>query len=241
MNALDPLLAALQFLTRVPVRRQFSDKNLADSLLFYPLVGLLIGVVLLLPVLGLSQAPAVGAAITLTVWVLLTGGLHLDGLADSGDAWAGGGSNRERTLEILQDPHCGPFAVVIILLTLMVKFAALQTLIADTGWLPVLLAPVIARATVVGLFVTTPYVRAGGLGSTLASGLQPRAAWLSIAAIGLFCLLAGAFAMLLIALFLCAGLRWLMVKHIGGMTGDTIGACVEICEAGALAIAASLL
>ena len=78
MNALDPLLAALQFLTRIPVRRQFSDKNFADSLLFYPLVGLLIGVVLLLPVLGLSQAPAVGAAITLTVWVLLTGGLHLE-------------------------------------------------------------------------------------------------------------------------------------------------------------------
>ncbi len=241
MIALEPLLAALQFLTRFPVRRQFSDHNLADSLLFYPLVGLLIGIVLMLPVHGLSHVPAVGAAITLAVWVLITGGRHRDGLADSGDAWAGWGGNRERSLEIMKDPHSGPFAVVVIVLTLTVKFAALQTLVAGASWLPVLLVPAIARATVVGLFVTTPYVRADGLGSTLASGLQPRAAWLSIAVTVLLCLLAGAFAMLLTALVLCSGLRWLMTKHLGGMSGDTIGACVEICEAGALAIAASLL
>jgi len=241
MNTLNPLLAALQFLTRIPVRREFPDQDIADSLPFYPLVGLLIGAALLLPMQGFSHAPAISAAISLLAWVLITGGLHLDGLADSSDAWVGSGGTRERALEIMQDPHCGPFAVVVVVVTLMVKFAALQTLVDTASWLPVLLAPAIARATVVGLFATTPYVRADGLGTTLANGLDPRAAWLSIAVTTLICLLAGAFATLLAALVLCFGLRWLMAKILGGMSGDTIGACVEICEAGALAIAALLL
>ncbi len=240
MNTLNSLLAALQFLTRFPVRRKFSDREIADSLLYYPLAGLLIGGFLLLPLQGFSHVPAISAAATLLAWVLATGGMHLDGLADSADAWAAGGG-RERSHEIMKDPRCGPFAVVIVVLILTIKFAALQTLVETSDWLPVLLAPAIARATVVGLFATTPYVRTDGLGARLASGLRPRAAWLSISATALVCLLAGALAMLLTALVLCFGLRWLMVKRIGGTSGDTIGGCVEICEAGAIAIAASIL
>jgi adenosylcobinamide-GDP ribazoletransferase len=65
------------------------------------------------------------AALLLTVWVLLSGGLHLDGLADSADAWLGGFGDRERTLTIMKDPRSGPIAVVVLVLVLLLKFCAL--------------------------------------------------------------------------------------------------------------------
>ncbi|WP_162232572.1 adenosylcobinamide-GDP ribazoletransferase, partial [Methylogaea oryzae] len=104
------------------------------SLLAYPAVGLLIGV-LLAVVHGLSDAapPAVSAALILLTWVLSTGALHLDGLADCADAWVGGHGSRERTLQILKDPHAGSVAVAVTVTVLLAKFAALQSLPAQSG------------------------------------------------------------------------------------------------------------
>ena len=110
---------AVQFLTRIRLTPElpFSDLRAGQSVLFYPLVGLLIGLILLLSsYLLMGQTAALSAAIILTVWVLLTGGLHLDGLADSSDAWAGGLADKERSLAIMKDPSAGPIAVVILIL-----------------------------------------------------------------------------------------------------------------------------
>ncbi|NCA91441.1 MAG: adenosylcobinamide-GDP ribazoletransferase, partial [Gammaproteobacteria bacterium] len=94
-----PFLIALQFLTRLPVRLtgELSAADLGRSLLYYPLVGLLLGGLLvaggwLLAGGGLltGVAPVLAAALVLSLWVGLTGALHLDGLADMIDAWAGG-------------------------------------------------------------------------------------------------------------------------------------------------------
>ncbi|HCS46271.1 MAG TPA: adenosylcobinamide-GDP ribazoletransferase, partial [Pseudomonas sp.] len=110
-----PFWIALQFLSSLPIRLPGmpAPRELGRSLLFYPLVGLLFGVILwTLNGLLLGTPLLLHAALLLTVWVLLSGALHLDGLADSADAWLGGFGDRERTLTIMKDPRSGPIAVV---------------------------------------------------------------------------------------------------------------------------------
>ncbi|MCB1767092.1 MAG: adenosylcobinamide-GDP ribazoletransferase, partial [Candidatus Competibacteraceae bacterium] len=117
-----PLALALQLLTRLPVPTLTAPPQpweLGQAVLFFPFVGLLIGALLT----GLHTAlwwadPGVLAALMLAVWVLLTGGLHLDGLADTADAWIGGQGDRERTLAIMKDSHSGPMAISAIVLVL---------------------------------------------------------------------------------------------------------------------------
>jgi adenosylcobinamide-GDP ribazoletransferase len=122
------------------------------------------------------------AALLLTVWVLLSGALHLDGLADSADAWLGGFGDRERTLTIMKDPRSGPIAVVTLVLVLLLKFAALLALIEQQHALALIIVPLLGRSALLGLFLTTPYVRAGGLGQALADHL-PRSAGKQVLAV----------------------------------------------------------
>ena len=169
-----PALIALQFLTRLPVRLPGMPKpeQIGRSLLWYPLVGVLLGGLLLALHGLLGDTPALlQAAILLAVWVGLSGGLHLDGLADTADAWIGGHADRQRTLEIMKDPRSGPIAVVVLLLVLLLKFAALVVLLGQGAWAGLLLAPWLGRALLPLLLLTTPYVRAGGLGAALAEHL----------------------------------------------------------------------
>ncbi len=231
-----PFLVALQFLTVLPVRLKEppDNKAMGRSLLYYPLVGLVIGALLAVLVLGLNEAPTfVAAALALTLWVLLTGALHLDGLADSADAWIGGLGDRKRTLAIMKDPYCGPAAVATLVLVLLIKFTALQHLITCENWQALLLAPVLGRTALVLLFLTTPYVRSNGLGSLLSGHLPRRVSLVvtlsTLAAAPIFIGIPGFW-----LLFTMAGifflLRTLMLRRIGGTTGDTAGALVEITE-----------
>ncbi|MDX1367536.1 adenosylcobinamide-GDP ribazoletransferase [Pseudomonas sp.] len=233
------LLIALQFLTRVPVRLggMPAPEQIGRSLLWYPLLGLLIGGLLLGLHLLLGATPMLlQAALLLAAWVAVTGGLHLDGLADSADAWAGGFGDRERTLAIMQDPRSGPIAVVLLVLVLLLKFAALVTLLDAGAGLLLLLAPWLARGLLPLLFLSTPYVRAGGLGQALAEHLPRRQLPWVLAAHGVAILLfgwAGLLALLVTGLmFVC--LRWLMLQRLGGTTGDTAGALLELAESAVL-------
>lgn len=241
-----PLLIALQFLTILPVRIDAVPDTEATgrSLLYYPLVGLLIGVLLAAVTWMLGDVPPLlGAAVLLAAWVAVTGALHLDGLADSADAWVGGHGDRDKTLAIMKDPRSGPIAVVTLVVVLLIKFTALVQLLANDAWELIVLAPVLGRTALVLLFLTTPYVRPQGLGSVLASHLPRRA-----------CVLAVVFTLLAIPVFLglaawwllaaAAGifftLRRLMLRRIEGTTGDTAGALVELTETIALLTAALL-
>ena len=236
---MQPLLIALQFLTCLPVRLNGKPEpqQVGKSLLYYPLVGLLIGSLLWLldMALGSSAAP-LKAALLLTAWVALTGALHLDGLADSADAWLGGGGDRERTLAIMKDPRSGPAAVVVLVLLLLLKFVALWVLLAEGGELALLLAPVLGRSAVLGLFLGTPYVRQGGLGQGLAEHLPRGQVTGALIAAVLLCLVlvdAG-----WLALLVAGGVGWLarraMCRRIGGTTGDTAGALLELVECSVL-------
>ncbi|WP_166220273.1 adenosylcobinamide-GDP ribazoletransferase [Pseudomonas atagonensis] len=231
-----PLWIALQFLSSLPIRLPGmpTPEQLGRSLLFYPLVGLLFGVILWALNLALAGAPLLlHAASLLTVWVLLSGALHLDGLADSADAWLGGFGDRERTLTIMKDPRSGPIAVVTLVLVLLLKFAALLALIEQQQTLALIIVPLLGRAALLGLFLTTPYVRAGGLGQALADHLPRRAGWRVLAVSALACVVIAGFKAviaLLVAVVVFVWLRHLMVRRLGGTTGDTAGALLELLE-----------
>ena len=241
MNA---FYAAVQFLTRLPTPRlAYYDAVLGGrAAVYFPLVGLLIGL-LLWAAAGLAGGlpPGVLAALLLTLWVGLTGGLHLDGLGDSADAWLGGHGDRARSLAIMQDPRAGAAAVIAIALLLIVKFAALQALLATGHLLGLLLAPVLGRAASLGLFLTTPSAREEGFGAALTRHLPRRPASLALLGAALAAPLLAGVAGLWALLWVCAlglALRWLCLRRLGGTTGDVAGALTEIAEAATLLVLA---
>ena len=235
-----PFWIALQFLSSLPVRLPGmpQPREMGRSLLFYPTVGLLFGAVLWALNGLLDGTPLLlHAALLLGAWVLLSGGLHLDGLADSADAWLGGFGDRERTLSIMKDPRSGPIAVVTLVLVLLLKFAALVALIEQQQSAALWLAPLIGRAAMLGLFLCTPYVRRGGLGQALADHLPRVAGRWVLAVVALLCVLIAGYAglwALVLALLLFTWLRHLMLRRLGGTTGDTAGALLELLEVAVL-------
>ncbi|MFZ5533318.1 MAG: adenosylcobinamide-GDP ribazoletransferase [Pseudomonadota bacterium] len=230
---------ALAFLTRLPVPAVDPDPlAMGRSLAWYPLVGALIGALLAgaaaLLVTCLPAAPGVTAVLIVAFWAWLTGGLHLDGLADTADAAAAGG-DRTRRLAVLQDPRAGPAGVVAVVLVLLAKYAALtQLLQAGAAITALVIAPVIGRSLVVAAFLTTPYVRAGGLGEALARHHDRRACLtgLALTVIGLGVLAGPAAALVLVLSNAALLLYWRRsaLRDLGGCTGDLAGALVEVGE-----------
>jgi adenosylcobinamide-GDP ribazoletransferase len=243
---LRPLLIALQFLTLLPIelRPPPAKGESGRSLLHYPLVGLLIGLALAGCAWicdGLSDLLI--AALVLTLWAGLSGGLHLDGLADSADAWLGGYGERQRTLAIMHDPCSGPIAVVVLVLVLLLKFSALQSLVAQQATALLIVPPLLGRTALVLLLLSTPYVRPEGLGSRLARELRRGASLavvLLVATLVVVWLGLNGIVLLLVLALVFWLLRRLMLRRIGGTTGDTAGALLEITETLTLLTAAVL-
>ncbi|MDF4003685.1 adenosylcobinamide-GDP ribazoletransferase [Luteibacter sp. PPL552] len=228
------LAIAFAFLTRLPTPRVAWDaRGQAASLNWYPAVGLMLGFLLALLAFVLHRLPSLPVAVVVfTAWVLLTGALHLDGLADSADAWVGGLGDRTRTLAIMKDPRCGP-AGVMALVTLALLKVSMLTALPSPWWL--LLPPLLARGALVGLVLTTPYVREGGLGDGLrgASATTCRVA-IVLTMLGALCFgMTGALS-LLIAVIVAGAWRVACMRRLGGFTGDTAGAMVEMIEAAVL-------
>ncbi|WP_133512540.1 adenosylcobinamide-GDP ribazoletransferase [Candidatus Thiosymbion oneisti] len=250
-------LIAARFLTRLPMPDPgpVSDPDLGHSAVFFPLVGLLLGLMVwALMVWSLSMLPAefsgpdpnraafgghspsygLAAALVLVAWVGLTGGLHLDGLADTADAWIGGLGDRNRTLEIMQDPSSGPFGVMALVLVLLCKWAALSALMTTGAVVSLIWIPVLARTQLLILFLTTPSARPDGMGAVVRAHLPRTAAWawlvVTLVASALF--LGTEWPGLVVAagvLFLL--LRRFVMTRLGGFSGDTAGALVELSEA----------
>ena len=234
---------ALQLLTRLPIPLPGSPprpQEMGLSVLFFPVVGFLIGAVLagLHTVFWLVE-PSVLAGLILAVWVLLTGGLHLDGLADTADAWIGGQGDRDRTLAIMKDPRSGPIAIVVIALVLLNKFAAMEALLVGDARILLLFAPVLGRALVVLLLITTPYVRPEGLGAPYARFLPRLSCGLMVLLISTVTVAALDWrggALLGVLGFGFFGLRQALLHRLGGITGDTLGAACELAETAVLLV-----
>lgn len=253
-------LVAFQFLTRLPLRVEPPPdaREMGLSLACYPIVGLAVGVMLWGVTLMVSRLPALlGAAIVLASWVLITGALHLDGLADTADAWVGGHGDRERTLAIMKDPRSGPVALAVVNCVLLLKFAAFAALATQfhaahshaAAWRDPRLAAgcilpaLLARAAMPLLFAHTVYVRPQGIAEQLTAH-QSRGAGTIAAAVTVLCVLAVCRALGAIALGVAAiayaVVRRGLVRRLGGFTGDGAGALIEMIETACLvAIAAA--
>jgi adenosylcobinamide-GDP ribazoletransferase len=230
-------LCALQFLSALPVGKQPapSSRLLGQAVTWYPLVGLCIGLLLCLSawlLLGLFNS-WISAALVLTLWVVLTGALHLDGLADSADAWLGGLGSSIRTLKIMKDPTSGPIAISTLILVLLLKLTALQALLSAGEYWALVWVLVFARCYAVLLLMHTPYVREKGFGSAPKEHLSEKHCYLLMSLLliaSLFSLSWYAVPVLLIGLAGAYGLRQLMMIRLQGCTGDTIGALIELSE-----------
>ena len=231
-------VTAIRFLTILPVPERWAarcadpnDQNL--SLLYYPLVGLVIGLLLLgTYFLTAILSPVLQAILIVTVWVVITGALHLDGLADSADAWLGGHGDCERTLAILHDTSVGVAALVAVVLTLLLKILVLAEL-TDFTLPAIVMAPVIGRSMALLLFNTTRYVREQGIATSLIQSLPRQRINLILLAVTL--IIIGVLHRYAILMLLCVmagflALRYLMIHRIGGTTGDTAGALIEFTE-----------
>ena len=247
-------LVALQFLTRLPVSIEppATAREIGCSLACYPVVGLVLGAILWGVALAASRVdPLLDGAIVLAVWVAMTGALHIDGLADTADAWVGGHGDRERTLTIMKDPRSGPMALAAVGCLLLLKFAALAALAAHAHTEPwrdsrvaagCILPPLLARAAIPLLFAHTPYVRAEGIARDLTAH-QSRAAGILVAALSALgtlvaCGTRGALALGAAAITYGA-IRSGLVRRLGGFTGDGAGALIELTEAACLAALAA--
>jgi adenosylcobinamide-GDP ribazoletransferase len=240
---------AWQFLTRFPSPRfqHFSQRAVAASLLYYPLIGALMGAVLwqlnvYLPLLPLN--PWLQAAVLLLLWVWMSGGLHLDGVADCADAEAGGNGDRQRILELMKDSAAGTAAVINLVLVLLLKWAALLSLIRMemTYLLVIILA--LGRSSVLFLFTTTAYVRKDGLGQSMAQGLQRGASFTVFLLVVIGSVAAMPYQMMLLPVVFALYLLWIRrkwMKLIGGITGDVCGMAIEKSETLMLLTAALLL
>jgi adenosylcobinamide-GDP ribazoletransferase len=244
MKILGGALVAVRYLTVVPVPGSRVAGDLAQAAGWLPVVGLGLGGCLALASLGVDRVvpPGVSAMLLVTLWAGLTGGLHLDGLADTCDG-LGGGWSRERALSIMRDARSGPYGVTAIVLVLGLKAAALTNLPEGLTWRALLLAPVLGRAGPLLLARVCPPARPEGAGHAFAAGIR----WPTLIAGGL---VSGVISILtlggwgVLALGIAGLFAWALASHVrrrlGGFTGDTLGALIEMTEAGVLALAVSL-
>jgi adenosylcobinamide-GDP ribazoletransferase len=240
---LSRLGLALSFLTIIPVprHRRADARELAQSMAWYPVVGLLLGGVLAGTALGLKGfLPAPGsAAILVAVLTAATRALHLDGLADTLDG-LGGGSTREDSLRIMKDHAVGAFGAAGMVVALLLKYGLILSLL-ETGQIHYLLIfPVLSRTAMVLLAYLSPYARLeGGLGEAMATLTGGDTLALAGGSAVLIAGLAGHWQGLA-ALTVVAVVTWVLAgyfkKRLGGVTGDVFGAVNEMMEIGALVV-----
>lgn len=229
--------AALGFLTICPSPRRsavFTD-DIGPAAVFFPVIGFLLGLILVV-VNSLVEAhalPGLSSVILVGLLALMTGGLHLDGLGDTFDGLGGG--TRERALEIMNDSHTGTFGLIAIVLLLLLKIHALESMDADR-WRALLAAPILGRWAMV-LLAYRSRAAGPGLGSTLIVRLGTK--HLVLATLATLVLVAvplrerALIMMTVIALFSFASRKYFH-RRLGGVTGDTFGAVGEVSEAAVL-------
>lgn len=232
-------LVALQFLTVLPINiaSGVGKEDFGKSLAWFPFIGFLIGMVLSSSIFlfGFLPQPVI-AALILTGSIIITGGIHLDGFADTCDGLYGSVS-KERRLEIMRDSHVGTMAVSGMILLLISKFSILASMPQEAMWKLLILMAVFARwAQALSCFLSK-YARQNGKAKYFIeyAGLGELIIGSSFILL-LFILLLGVKGLALFAaLFLVTLIFISVIKNkIGGMTGDTIGAINEIAEVSVL-------
>jgi adenosylcobinamide-GDP ribazoletransferase len=241
------LILAVRFLTVVPMpgREAPGPSALARAAWWFPVVGLLLGLGLAgaLLILGALFPPLVSVVLLVTIWKAVTGGIHLDGLADSLDGLAG--SDPVRRLAIMRDSRIGVFGAVGLILCLLLAVTALADLPTSVRARLVVLAPVVGRVAplLVGAWLR-PATPGQGLGAAFVAGLSRWAGPLwGLAGLALGAAMLGPWGAVI------AGVAWIVMmlgagfaaRRLGGLTGDVLGAIVELAELGVLLAGAAVV
>ncbi|MBA3066285.1 adenosylcobinamide-GDP ribazoletransferase [bacterium] len=231
---------ALQFLTVIPFKTKlkYNEDSFSNSAVFFPLVGLLIGSVLALFNILLSGfLPDFTVNVILVfLLVLITGGLHMDGFADTIDAFYLKRS-KEDTLRIMRDSHTGVMGVLGIVFIILLKIGFLETFSTSEKLKPLLITPVLSRWSMVLSMFFFSYARDGGKAKAFFTGMNGRKLFLAtLITFAVTYFILGIAGFMLIALIAASALGFGLTvrKRIGGITGDTLGAVNEISEVLAL-------
>jgi len=240
---LSGLRVALALLTRVPMGR-VGDADLARSVVWIPLVGSVIGLVIALAyILALRILPSLPAAgVGVTVGILLTGAFHEDGLADVADGF-GGGSDREDVIRIMRDPVHGTYGVVALVASYVLRVGALATLGVGAALVVLPVAHALSRGASVAVMASLPTASDAGVGAAYADiGNGRRAALGILVAFGIGLLILGWWTAGFVALAAIGAvtMRRLARDRIGGFTGDVLGAVEQIDEVILLLMGAAL-
>jgi adenosylcobinamide-GDP ribazoletransferase len=236
-------LSAVSFLTLIPAGPggAFDERLPARSLAFFSIVGCLFGCVLAVIAAALIRvmSPLAASALTTAAWTLMSGALHLDGLADTVDGF-GGGKDKRRRLAIMKDSRIGTFGAAAVCLVLMLKMALISELaggsaaafILSIGALPsaLVLAPVMGRTVMALAVVLFPAAGKKGLGASFkANSRAVDGIVCAIMALLIAFLLRGPWGLLLSVGIGAAGLGagFALCRGLGGLTGDTYGALCE--------------
>ena len=242
-------LAALKFLTSIPLplRREVTPEELGRSTGYFPLVGLIIGLILagLNWLLSLVLPLSVVNALLIVFLVVITGALHLDGFVDTCDGIAGHRTAQDRW-RVMHDSRAGAFGIVGVVLLLLVKYVSLNSIPESSRVATLIFMPAVSRWAMVYAIFAHPYARPSGLGKvfkqkvnwqsfTLATlvilavavVLPPFFQWINLAIIGF--------------VFVVTALGAVYLKRkFSGLTGDNYGALSEVAEVSVL-ILVSLL
>ncbi|HEX6715303.1 MAG TPA: adenosylcobinamide-GDP ribazoletransferase [Thermoleophilaceae bacterium] len=251
-DELRGLAAAVAFLTRVPAGRaiELGAPDVARGVVAFPLVGAAIGLATGATATWLSGPLPAGTAgaVALLVAVVLTGALHLDGLADTADAI--GGRTREASLGIMRDPRVGSYGAVAIAMLLLIEASALAALGRDARTVDVVAAFALARAVAPAVAALLPYAREGdglgralnaregdGLGRALTSRVRPPLAVAVALALVAVLQPRHLLALVSVAAACACGAAAFCRQRFGGMTGDTLGATIAVTQMVCLAVA----
>jgi len=227
------LALAFAFLTRLPLRAQAADPvDVGRSVAFFPLVGLALGLVLaaVAAMLDGHLPRSVLAVLLAALLAVLSGGLHLDGVADTCDALGAPGADRGRRLEILRDSRIGAHGAAGLVFVVLLQVTTLHAVLASGRLATLVVFPMVARWVAVLVIVLFPYARADGLGVAFHAHARAGDALTATAWVLAAVLWAGggawlaALAAVAVAL-LCARF---VARRLGGVTGDVCGAAIEL-------------
>ena len=252
MKKASPFLIGLQFLTRIFIVKQsvWTEQSFGESVKYFPAVGAVLGILYALTIgainfLTAGNLPTFTGAIGFALMIILTGGIHCDGLMDTADGLVSG-REREKILEIMKDSRAGAFGVVSMILIAAIEIATLTELARLSIWwlcVGIYTAPIIGRLMMVVTIGAFPYARAEGMGKAFAkyttrrtiilAAVEATLLLLPLIFIGSSFLICASLASV-IALVMTIKFARFSTEKIGGVTGDIYGAITTLAEMFAL-------
>lgn len=233
------LLLALQFFTSLPVHKELplGKKEVSGMYIALPLIGGGIGLLLAGTALISTELNSFLAAMLIVlVGLVATGGLHVDGFADLGDAFFSY-QDREKRLTIMEDPRLGAFGTLSLLVLLGMKIGLfIEILLLENGWLLLVTVPILSRAAVIFYFVLTDTAKPSGMAYFFKQHFLPRRMLVAASVISLLVIsgLGAFYASIVLSIVLIGVMafaiwsyRRFSVKNFGGVTGDLCGALIE--------------